>query len=70
MRMSKYAVTILSLLSDMVSLPRRQILGIMSVKMGRTHKEDIVVSFSHKSYYLNIEENNLVRTNPSVGKRS
>jgi len=70
MRMSKFAVTILSVLSDMVSLRRRQILGIMGVKMGRTRKEAIMVCFSRMSYYLSIEENNLVRTHASVRKRS
>jgi len=62
MRMSKFAVTILSLLSDMVSLPRRQILRIMGVKMGRTRKEAIMVCFSHMSYYLSTEDSNLMRT--------
>jgi hypothetical protein len=70
MRMSKFAVTIVRLLSDMVSLRRRQILRITDVKMGRMHKEAIMVCFSHMSYHLHIEENNLVRTNPSVRKRS
>jgi hypothetical protein len=70
MRTSKFAFTILPLLSDTVSLHRRQILRITDVKMGRTRKEAVTVCFSHMSYYLSMEENNLVRMNPSVRKRS
>jgi len=47
MRTSKFAVTILPVLSDMVSLLRRQILRIAGVKMGRTRKEAVMVSFSY-----------------------
>ena len=70
MRMSKFAITILLLLSDTVSLCRRQILRIMDVKIGRTCKEVVMVCFSHMSYHLSVEENNLVRRNSSVRKRS
>ena len=70
MRTWKFAVTILPLLSDTVSLPRRQLLRITDVKIGRTRKENFMVCFSHKSCYLGIEGNNLVTTNPSVTIRS